>query len=142
LLDVVSSRYTGGTLRHYGEQAFVFKGSVYYVCDRPAEGYRPRHEPIAEGFIHHQIAVSCGPFFIEGRTHLPFEGDLHSRILTSAACFIPLTAATISSPFLPTQHEQTVVINRDRIDYVISSVIAVGDILEQVESSSRSRFSS
>jgi hypothetical protein len=93
---------------------------------------------------HHATpAARCGPFFIEGRTHLPSEGDLHSRILHSAACFIPLTAATITSPFLRTQHEQTVVINRDRIDYVISSVIAVGDIVEQVESSSgQSRIAS
>lgn len=141
LLDVVSSRYTGGTLRHYGDQAYVFKESVYFVCDRPTDGYRPEHAPIADSFTRHHIAVSCGPFFVEGRTHLPAEGDLRARILSGNACFIPLTSATITSPFLPAMHEQTVVLNRDRIDYVISSVIAIGDIVDQVESSERRRIS-
>ncbi|RIK36141.1 MAG: hypothetical protein DCC58_19635 [Chloroflexi bacterium] len=139
LLDVVSSRYSGGTLRHYGDQAFVFKESVYFVCDRPTDGYRPQHTSIVEGYVRHHVAVSCGPFFIEGRTHLPSEGDLRSRILNGSNRFLPLTAATITSPFLPAMHEQAVVINRERIDYVISSVISIGDIVEQVDTSERRR---
>jgi len=140
LIDVVSSRYDAGTMRHYGDQAFVFKESVYFVCDRPADGYRPQHASIAKGYTRQHIAVSCGPFFIEGRTHLPAEGDLRDRILSGASSFIPLTSATITSPFLPTMHEQTVMVNRDRIDYVISNVIAIGDIVDQVESSERRRM--
>ena len=116
------------------------RGSAGLVCDRPTDGYRPQHAPISEGYTRHHIAVSCGPFFIEGRTHLPAEGDLRTRILNGHACFIPLTSATITSPFLTTKHEQTVVLNRDRIDYVISSVIAIGDIVEQMDSSERRRI--
>lgn len=134
LLDIVSSRYTGDAVRHYGDQAFVFKGSVYFVCDRPTAGYRPWHTPITEGFSRHHVAISCGPFFIEGRTHLPATSDLRARILNSPACFIPLTDATITAPFLPALREHTVVVNRDCIDYVISNVIAVGDVVEQAES--------
>jgi len=139
LLDVVSSRYAGETVRHYGDQAFVFKDSVYFVCDRPSDGYRPQHASIAEGYVRHHIAVSSGPFFIEGRTHLPAEGDLRTRILSGSSRFIPLTGATVTSPFLPTMQEHAVVVNRERIDYVISSVIAIGDIVDQVDSSDRRR---
>jgi hypothetical protein len=35
--------------------------------------------------------------------------------------------------------EHAVVVNRERIDYVISSVIAIGDIVDQVDSSDRRR---
>jgi hypothetical protein len=134
LLDVVSARYADGTTRHYGEQAFVLKKSVYFVCDRPSNGYRPEHSPISVGHVRHHIALSCGPFFIEGRAHLPPDGDLERKLFDSPHQFIPLTGATISSNSMPVISEQAVLVNRDRIDYVIANVISIGDgIVEHEE---------
>jgi hypothetical protein len=129
LLDVVSAVYGSGTSRHYGDAAFVLKRSVFFICDRPAAGYRPEHAPIAHHHLRHHIALSCGPFFIEGRAHLPPGGNVEHKIFDSAQRFIPLTDATITSPDMPTSTEATVLVNRERIDYVIVNVISVGDIL-------------
>ena len=129
LLDVVSAVYGSGASRHYGDAAFVLKRSIFFVCDRPAAGYRPEHAPITPHHQRHHIALSCGPFFIEGRAHLAPGGNIESKIFHSAQRFIPLTDATITSPDMPTSSESTVLINRERIDYVIVNVISVGDIL-------------
>lgn len=135
LLDVVSATYGSGASRHYGDSAYVLKKSVYFVCDRPAAGYRPEHAPVATGHARHHIVLSCGPFFIEGRAHLPPGGNVEQKIFESAQRFIPLTGATISSPTMPVTNEATVLVNRERVDYVIVNVISVGDILARDKSS-------
>jgi hypothetical protein len=139
LLDVVSAIYGSGASRHYGDAAFVLKKSVFFVCDRPTAGYLPEHAPIAPSHLRHHIALSCGPFFIEGRAHLPPGGNVESKIFDSAQTFIPLTGATITSPDMPISSEATVLVNRERIDYVIVNVISVGDILAHDPPSEKAR---
>ncbi|HET9014603.1 MAG TPA: hypothetical protein VFN57_03350 [Thermomicrobiaceae bacterium] len=120
LRDVVAVDYANPRLRYARDQAMVIKSRVLFICDRPVPGYQPAHGRFAVQRERQRVTLAVGPFFIEGDAHVPPGGTIETRLVSVFLPFIALTDARIASSVLPAFAEDTVLVNREQIDHVLS----------------------
>lgn len=119
LENVIAVDYDSPAMRFSGSRSLVFKSAIYFACDRPSPSYAPERGPLASEREPHRVVLCCGPFFIDGSVHLPPGGDLRARFFSASLPFVPVTNARIASSRFTQFTEQTVLVNRERIDYII-----------------------
>ncbi|MBX6342175.1 MAG: hypothetical protein IRY97_06935 [Thermomicrobiaceae bacterium] len=104
-----------GTSPVHASEAVVNRADVLFAVHRP-DGASGGAEP-AESAAWHEVEVVLGPFTIRGRIDLGPKGTLH-HLLMAEEQFLPLADARIDGPLGATFTEPSVILNKERIEFV------------------------